>query len=77
MCVSDTVCVLRLNQVWHGEYRCAYALLWSAFLLVCNCPFFSWVSTPPPPPHWVGDLHLPQKSMLPKKDFPLVTMQLS
>ena len=39
--VSDTVCILRLNQVWHREYRCTYAQLWSALPLVCICLFLN------------------------------------
>ena len=39
--VSDTVCVLRFNRVWHREYRCTYAGLWSALPLVCICLFFN------------------------------------
>ena len=40
------MCILRFNQVWQREYRCTYALLWSALPLVCICLFFNYVSAP-------------------------------
>ena len=54
---------LRFNQVWHGEYRCTYAGLWSALPLVCICLFFHSVTPPPFQFAFPSRLHPPSMAL--------------